>query len=240
MEQELPEEHARRLHRPEEVLLHHLRRPDPHQHRFHRVQGLQLRCRLHRWPYLHRPLRPGCQGRGCPRRRREHLPGCRRGRRRGPVLRRGQAVRWRRPDEDHHPVQEQVRGHRRRRRDREPALRRPQGLLRRADDPRSVHLHAGEPERYRLLRQGGSDHRPRHHPQRVHRRVPRPPHDLRLHRLAVQGLDLGSRRRGLPRPHGPHRDRLLLPVQRDPAVQPGCGPDVHRGHPDHHRLRHQR
>jgi Preprotein translocase subunit SecD len=34
----------------------------PHRHRLHRLQGLQLRCRLHRWPYLHRPLRPERQG----------------------------------------------------------------------------------------------------------------------------------------------------------------------------------
>ena len=125
-------------------------------------------------------------------------------------------------------------------RDRRHAVRVPEGLLRGACDLRELHLHAGEPQRYHLLRQGGRLHRQRHQAQRHHLHHPRPHRHLRLHRDAVQGLELGSRRCRLPGSHRDHHHRLLLPVQRHPAVQPGRGPDLHRGHPDDHRLRHQR
>ena len=44
---------------------------------------------------------------------------------------------------------------------------------------------------------------------------------LRLYRSKIQWLDMGSRRCGFTRTHGYHRHRFLLPVLRNPSVQPG-------------------
>ena len=56
LHEELPQEHPRGLPWCQEVVLHDFRCAHPHLHRIHLLQGLLLRCGLHRWPYLRRPL----------------------------------------------------------------------------------------------------------------------------------------------------------------------------------------